>query len=39
MLCTGSVTFNANGTGAAGHDVAIVVVGEEPYAEGSGDRQ
>ena len=36
--CTGSVTFNAGGTGAAGHDVAIVVVGETPYAEGSGDR-
>jgi beta-glucosidase len=32
-----SVTFVANGTGAAGHDVAIVVVGEPPYAEGSGD--
>jgi len=31
-----SVTFVANGTGAAGHDVAIVVVGETPYAEGSG---
>jgi beta-glucosidase len=36
--CTGSVTFSANGTGAAGHGVAIVVVGETPYAEGSGDR-
>ena len=31
-----SVTFVANGTGAAGHDVAIVVVGETPYAEGAG---
>ena len=36
--CTGGVTFSASGTGAAGHDVAIVVVGETPYAEGSGDR-
>ncbi|MFH1372063.1 MAG: glycoside hydrolase family 3 protein [Planctomycetota bacterium] len=36
-LSTGSVTFNANGSGAAGHDVAIVVVGEAPYAEGAGD--
>ncbi|MGA2324420.1 MAG: glycoside hydrolase family 3 N-terminal domain-containing protein [Sedimentisphaerales bacterium] len=35
--CTGSVTFIANGSGAAGHDVAIVVVGEAPYAEGAGD--
>jgi beta-glucosidase len=37
LLSTGSVIFVANGTGAAGHDVAIVVVGEEPYAEGAGD--
>lgn len=37
--CNGGVTFVANGTGAAGHDVAIVVVGEEKatYAEGNGD--
>jgi beta-glucosidase len=33
----GQVTFNANGSGAAGHDVAVVVVGEDPYAEGKGD--
>ena len=37
MLSTGSVTFNVDGYGAAGHDVAIVVVGEGPYAEGNGD--
>ena len=37
ILSTGSVTFSANGSGAAGHDVAIVVVGEGPYAEGNGD--
>ncbi len=36
-ICTGSVTYNVGGYGAAGHDVAIVVVGEEPYAEGDGD--
>jgi len=36
--CTGGVTFSTNGSGAAGHDVAIVVVGEGPYAEGNGDR-
>jgi beta-glucosidase len=36
--CTGGVTYSANGSGAAGYDVAIVVVGEGPYAEGSGDR-
>ncbi|MBW8002184.1 MAG: family 16 glycosylhydrolase [Planctomycetes bacterium] len=32
----GSVTFSENGTGSAGYDVAIVVIGETPYAEGSG---
>ena len=32
-----NVTFNEEGEGAAGHDVAVVVVGEEPYAEGYGD--
>jgi beta-glucosidase len=32
------VTFAADGTGAAGADVAIVVVGEDPYAEFFGDR-
>jgi beta-glucosidase len=36
-LSTRSVAYSANGSGAAGHDVAIVVVGEEPYAEGAGD--
>jgi beta-glucosidase len=32
------VTFTPNGAGAGGADVAIVVVGEMPYAEGVGDR-
>ncbi len=36
-ISTGSVTFSESGSGAAGHDVAIVVVGEEPYAEWYGD--
>lgn len=36
-VSTGSVTFNESGFGAAGHDVAIVVVGENSYAEGAGD--
>jgi beta-glucosidase len=31
------ITHSADGTGAAGADVAIVVVGEEPYAEMKGD--
>jgi len=31
------VTYSENGTGAAGADVGIVVVGEEPYAEWLGD--
>ena len=33
------VTFSADGSGAAGADVAIVVVGEDPYAEFLGDRE
>lgn len=32
------VTYAKDGTGAAGADVAIVVVGEGPYAEFKGDR-
>jgi beta-glucosidase-like glycosyl hydrolase len=32
-----SVQYDANGYGASGSDVAIVVVGEEPYAEMFGD--
>ena len=31
------VTYSADGTGAEGADVGVVVVGETPYAEGSGD--
>jgi beta-glucosidase len=34
-----TVTFSQTGTGAAGNDVAIVVIGETPYAEGNGDNQ
>ncbi|NUU60771.1 glycoside hydrolase family 3 N-terminal domain-containing protein [Paenibacillus agri] len=33
-----SVTYNKNGRGASGHDVAIAVIGETPYAESAGDR-
>jgi beta-glucosidase len=32
------VTFSRDGTGAAGATVGVVVIGERPYAEGSGDR-
>jgi beta-glucosidase len=32
------VTFSKDGSGAAGADVAVLVVGEKPYAEGAGDR-
>lgn len=32
------VTFSLDGTNAAGADVAVVVIGETPYAEGRGDR-
>lgn len=31
------VTFTQDGTAAAGADVGIVIIGETPYAEGSGD--
>jgi len=33
----GVVTYDADGNKASGNDVAIVVVGEYPYAEGKGD--
>ncbi|WP_206738084.1 glycoside hydrolase family 3 protein [Fictibacillus sp. S7] len=33
-----TVDYSADGTGAAGHDVAVVVIGEPPYAEMYGDR-
>lgn len=33
------VTFSADGNGASGANVGIVVVGESPYAEGRGDRE
>jgi beta-glucosidase len=32
------VTFSKDGTGAAGATVGVVVIGEQPYAEGNGDR-
>lgn len=32
-----TVTFSEDGTGAAEHDVAVVVIGETPYAEGQGN--
>jgi len=31
------VTYSLDGSGAAGADVGIIVVGETPYAEGAGD--
>jgi beta-glucosidase len=34
-----TITYQQNGTGAAGNDVAIVVIGETPYAETYGDNQ
>lgn len=33
------VTFSADGTGAEGADVGVVVIGEKPYAEFFGDRR
>jgi beta-glucosidase len=38
-ISTGTVDFDAGGNGASGHDVAIVVIGETPYAEDAGDDQ
>src|SRR5205823_768788 len=32
------VTYSANGSGATGADIGIVVAAEPPYAEGAGDR-
>lgn len=32
-----TVTYNKHGRGAAGSDVAIAIIGEKPYAEGTGD--
>jgi beta-glucosidase len=32
------VTFSADGTGAEGASLGVVVIGEKPYAEGYGDR-
>jgi len=32
------VTYQADGTGAAGATAGVVVIGEKPYAEGAGDR-
>ena len=36
---TGQVTYSADGSGAKGADVAIAVIGEQPYAEFVGDDQ
>jgi len=32
------VDYDPSGRGAAGHDVAVAVIGEKPYAETAGDR-
>jgi len=34
----GQVTFSRDGSGVAGAEVAVLVIGEKPYAEGAGDR-
>jgi beta-glucosidase len=34
----GHVDYSPDGAGAKGHDVALAVLGEEPYAESNGDR-
>ena len=35
---TAQVSYSRDGSGAAGADIGIVVIGETPYAEGMGDR-
>jgi beta-glucosidase len=35
----GDVTYSLDGSGAAGANVGIAVIGERPYAEGFGDRR
>jgi beta-glucosidase len=39
VLGAGRVDFSTDAAGAEHSDVVVVVVGEDPYAEGSGDRQ
>jgi beta-glucosidase len=34
-----TVTYSADGSGAEGADVGVVVIGETPYAEGNGDKR
>jgi beta-glucosidase len=38
VLGGASVTYSRDGSGAAGADAGVVVIGETPYAEGLGDR-
>ena len=38
VLGAGRVTFSKDAAGAGSADVVVAVVGEDPYAEGSGDR-
>ena len=38
VLGAGRVTFSKDAAGAESADVVVAVVGEDPYAEGSGDR-
>ena len=38
MLGAGRVDFSKDAAGAESADVVVAVVGEDPYAEGSGDR-
>ena len=38
VLGGAQVTYSRDGSGAAGADAAVVVIGETPYAEGRGDR-
>ena len=39
VLPSTRVTFSVDGAGASGATIAIIIIGETPYAEGRGDRE
>ncbi len=39
LLGGGTASYSRDGSGAAGADAGVVVIGETPYAEGRGDRE
>lgn len=39
VVAGGGVTYSSDGRGAEGAEIGIAVIGEQPYAEGRGDRE